>query len=136
MNKFIGIGNLVRDVELRQTSNGTSYLFNTIAIRNNYKNANGEYDSEFINIQVWRSTAEYLSKYAGKGMRIAIEGRLTTRTYEREDGTKGYSTEVICDSVELLGNRRQQEETQTEEKQEDIYQDFGEQITIDDDFLE
>lgn len=136
MNKFIGIGNLVRDVELRQTSNGTSYLFNTIAIRNNYKNANGEYDSEFINIQVWRSTAEYLSKYAEKGMRIAIEGRLATRTYEREDGTKGYSTEVICDSVELLGNRRQQEETQTEEKQEDIYQDFGEQITIDDDFLE
>ena len=105
MNKFIGIGNLCKDIELRETSNGRAYISNTIAIKNDFKNADGKYDSEFINIQVWGRSAEYLSKYAEKGTKIAVEGRINTRSYDKSDGTKGYKTDIVCNSVELLGSK-------------------------------
>lgn len=108
MNKFFGIGRLVRDLELRQTNSGRVCLQNTIAIKNDYKNANDEYGTEFVNIQAWGKTAEYLNNYATKGMKVAVEGRLTTRDYDKADGTKGYVTEVVCNSVELLEKRSEQ----------------------------
>ena len=70
MNKIILSGNLVKEVELRNTPNGTSVIQNTIAVRNDYKNAKGEYDSEFINIVAWKQTADYISKYASKGNKV------------------------------------------------------------------
>ena len=138
MNKFIGIGNLCRDIELRSTNSGKSYLQNSIAIRNDYKNADGEYDSEFINIVVWGKTAEFLVQYAQKGTKVAVEGRLTNRLYDKADGTKGYITEIVCNSVELLSSKSQntQVEKQIEQESSDPYKEFGEQIEIDDNFLE
>lgn len=137
MNKFFGIGNLCRDVELKITNSGKSYLQNSIAIKNDYKNANGEYDSEFINIVVWGKTAEFLVQYAQKGMKVAVEGRLTNRSYDKEDGTRGYITEIVCNSVELLSNISQKStEQQIEQDETDPYKEFGEQIEIDDNFLE
>ena len=102
MNKFIGVGRIVKEPELKSTNSGKSYMQNTIAIRNDYKSINGEYESEFINIVLWNKTAEYLSNYGYKGCLIAIDGRLTTRSYDKEDGSKGYITEVVVDKVELL----------------------------------
>ena len=64
MNKVILIGNICHNIEIRYTANNIAVLQNSIAVRNDFKNANGEYESEFINIVVWRQTAEFLSKYA------------------------------------------------------------------------
>ena len=137
MNKFIGIGNLCRDIELKTTNSGKSYLQNSIAIRNDYKNTDGEYDSEFINIVVWGKTAEFLVQYAQKGMKVAVEGRLTNRSYDKADGTRGYITEIVCNSVELLSNISQKStEQQIEQDETDPYKEFGEQIDIDDNFLD
>lgn len=139
MNKFVGIGNICKDIELKSTNSGKYVLQNSIAIRNDFKNANGEYGSEFVNIVVWGSTAEYMSKYAHKGMKIAIEGRIQTRDYDKSDGTKGYITEVVCNNVELLEritNKEEVQEENTTEQSSNPFEEFGEQITIDDDFLE
>lgn len=136
MNKFLGTGNICKDIELKSTNSGKNVLQNTIAIRNDYKNANGEYDSEFVNIVVWGNTAEYMQKYAHKGMKIAVEGRLQTRSYDKADGTKGYVTEVVCNSVELLEKiNKNEEQENTEEVTTDIFEEFGNSVEIDDDFL-
>ena len=139
MNKVILTGRLTRDIEVEMTSTNKMYVKNSIAVKNDFKNADGNYDSEFINIVVWGNTADYLGKYAEKGLRVAVEGRLTTRSYDKADGTKGYVTEVVCNNVELLDNKKDkvEENTPTEETQEsDPYAEFGEQIDIDDNFLE
>ena len=86
MNKFIGIGRLTNNIELKQTNSGKYYVKNSLAIKNDFKNSNGEYDTEFVNIVVWGKSAEILCNYSTKGMLIAIEGRLTTRDYDKNDG--------------------------------------------------
>ncbi len=106
MNKFIGVGNLTKDGELRSTESGKSVYNNSLAMKNDFKNKDGEYDSEFINFNAWGSTAEYLSKYAKKGNKILIEGRIATRSYDAQDGTKRYVTEVIVSNVELLAYKK------------------------------
>lgn len=142
MNKFIGIGRLTKEIELRETNSGRSVVSNTIAIKNDFKNANGEYDSEFVNIQVWGKTAEFLAQYAQKGMLVGIEGRVTTRSYDDADGNKRYVTEVICNSVELLEKKSQLANATTEEEVEetteetDPYAEFGDEIDVTDNFLE
>ena len=134
MNKVILIGNICHNMEIRYTANNIAVLQNSIAVRNEFKNANGEYESEFVNIVVWKQTAEFLNKYANKGSKIAVEGRLTTRNYEKQDGTRGYITEVVADKVELLENKKSDNEVKIKEEkkeddklQEDIYKKFGEE---------
>lgn len=129
MNKVILCGNLCKEVELRNTTNGTSVLQNTIAVKNDYKNANGEYDSEFINIVAWKQTAEYISKYASKGNKVLVEGKLRNRSYDKQDGTKGYVTEVIVEKVELLTFKKEEKPVVEEKKNIDqAYIDFGNEI--------
>ena len=132
MNKFIGIGRLTKDIELRCTTSGKSVVSNTIAIKNDFKNVNGEYDSEFINIQVWGKTAEFLSQYAKKGSLICIEGRIATRDYDDSNGNKRYVTEVICNSVEFLEKKN----SQSNDEDINIYDEDDDSVLIDDDFLD
>lgn len=137
MNRFVGIGHICKDIELKSTNSGKCVLQNSIAIRNDYKNANGEYDSEFVNIVVWGNTAEYMQKYAHKGMKIAVEGRLQTRSYDKADGTKGYVTEVVCNSVELLEKiNRSEEQENAEGTTTDPFEEFGNSVEIDENFLD
>lgn len=137
MNRFVGIGNICKDIELKSTNSGKYVLQNSIAIRNDYKNANGEYDSEFVNIVVWGNTAEYMQKYAHKGMKIAVEGRLQTRSYDKADGTKGYVTEVVCNNVELLEKiNRSEEQENIAEPTTDPFEEFGNSVEIDENFLD
>ena len=91
MNRVCLIGRLTKDTELRATPNGTYTTSNTIAVNRNFKNANGEYDADFINIVAWRNTAEFLCKYAKKGSLVGCEGRIQTRTYEDTDGKKTFN---------------------------------------------
>lgn len=142
MNKVILVGNLCKDVEVRVTPSGTSVVRNSIAVKNNFKNSEGEYDTEFISIVAWRNTAEILKKYTNKGSKILVEGRLTNRTYDKDDGTRGYISEVVTERIELLGSKQKEDvtpydfEPQEQEKNYDPFADFGSTVVIDDDFLD
>lgn len=118
MNKFIGVGNLTKDGEFRSTESGKSVYNNSLAMRNDFKNKDGEYDAEFINFNAWGSTAEYLKKYAKKGNKVLIEGRIATRSYDAQDGTKRYVTEVIVSNVELLTYKKDDAEIDTPDEVE------------------
>ena len=141
MNKIIITGNLCKDIELRYTNSNIAVLQNTVAVKNDFKNADGEYDSEFINIVVWRQTAEFLNNYADKGSKVLVEGRLTTRSYDKQDGTKGYVTEVVAEKVELLDAKKKENATNekqdasVQEKQGDPFKEFGSEIVLTDDDL-
>ena len=137
MNKFIGIGRLTNNIEIKQTSNGKNYIKNSIAIKNDFKNSDGEYGTEFINIVIWGKTAEIIGTYATKGTLISIEGRLTTRDYEKNDGTKGYISEIICEKVKILDSKKKDTNKDNSNSDEyDPYSEFGESVDIDDNFLE
>lgn len=114
MNKFIGVGNLTKEGELRSTESGKIIYSNSLAMRNDFKNKDGEYDTEFINFSAWGTTAEYLKKYAKKGNKVLIEGRISTRSYDKQDGSKAYITEVIAKKVELLTYKKEETTTQNE----------------------
>ena len=105
MNKVIMIGNLVADPEARTTQSGKSVATFRIGVRRNFSNAQGVYESDFFSCQAWGNTAEYVRKYMAKGSRVAVEGRLQNRSYDAQDGSKRYVTEIICDRVEGLQSR-------------------------------
>lgn len=136
MNKIIITGNLCKDIDLKYTPSNIAVVQNTVAVRNDFKNVNGEHDSEFINIVVWRQAAEFLSKYAAKGSKVLVEGRLTNRSYDKQDGTKGYITEVVAEKIELLnspaksGNNEQKPDEKIVE-QNDPFKEFGNEVQLD-----
>ena len=139
MNKVILTGNLVKDLELKYTNNNKAVLQNTIAVRNDFKNANGEYESQFINIEVWNKTAEFLNKYAGKGSKVLVEGKIVTRNYTAQDGTKRYVTNVAVEKAELLDTKKQEPTPVKEQKEEtpvnDPFKDFSQEVVINDEDL-
>ena len=104
MNKVILMGRLARDPELRSTPNGVSVCTFALAVSRRFKNANGEYDADFINCVAWRQTAEFISKNFTKGRMLGVAGSLQTRSYDK-DGQKRYVTEVSVDEAYFAGDR-------------------------------
>ena len=105
MNKVILIGRLTKDPELRTIASGNATTSFTIAVNRNFTNQNGEREADFINCVAWRKQAENIAKYCTKGSQVAVEGRIQTRNYDAQDGTKRYVTEVIADNVTFLSSR-------------------------------
>lgn len=105
MNKVILIGRLARDPEMRTTPSGVATTSFTIAVQRNYANAQGDREADFISCVAWRKQAENIAKYCSKGSQVAVDGRIQTRNYDAQDGTKRYVTEVIADNVSFLGGR-------------------------------
>ena len=105
MNKVILIGRLARDPEMRTTPSGVATTSFTIAVQRNYANAQRDREADFISCVAWRKQAENIAKYCSKGSQVAVEGRIQTRNYDAQDGTKRYVTEVIADNVSFLGGR-------------------------------
>ena len=101
-NKVILVGNLTADPELKQTTQGTSVCSFGIAV-NRKMAKNGECD--FINIQAWRQTADFIAKYFKKGNPILVCGQLQTRTWTDSQGNKRYATEVVADEVSFVGSK-------------------------------
>lgn len=102
MNKILLTGNIVRDIELRYSENKIAIVQNTIAVKNEYKNQDGEYDSQFIDFTAFKNNAEYLNKYAKKGCKILIEGKIANNNYQKQDGTQVKSYKIIAEKIELL----------------------------------
>ena len=101
-NRVILIGRLTRDPELRYTANGSAVASFALAVDRNFRSANGERETDFINIVAWRNLGERCSEYLSKGKLAAVEGRLQIRSYEGQDGIKRTVAEVVADDVRFL----------------------------------
>ena len=106
LNKVMLIGNIVSDPETKTTPNGQNVTSFRLATNRRWKNKQtGELqeDAQFHNIVAWGALSDVISKYAGKGKKVYVEGRLTHRSYDGQDGQKKYWTEVVAESIILLG---------------------------------
>lgn len=121
VNKVILLGNLGRDPEVKHLDNGKAVANFSIATSENYKNKQGERvtNSEWHNIVLWSPLAEIAEKYLKKGSHVYVEGKLTTRSYDK-DGEKRYVTEVVGRELTLLGGKSQQQEGHTQEVAQEI----------------
>ena len=105
MNKAILIGRLTRDPELRTTSNtGVSVCTFTVAV-DRRRSRDREQQADFIPVVVWREQGENCAKYLRKGSQVGVCGSIQTRSYDAQDGSKRYVTEVIADEVQFLSSR-------------------------------
>lgn len=104
MNKAILIGNLTRDPEYSVLQSGIAKCTFTLAVQRRFANASGVREADFLTIVCWRQLADLCHKYLIKGRKCAVEGSIQTRSYDAQDGTKRYVTEIIADSVEFLSS--------------------------------
>ena len=118
MNKWYGIGNLTKDVELLMTTSGVYVAKFTIAVQRKYSNENGEKETDFINCIAWRKLAENLNKYCKKGDKIAVVGEIQIRSYDAKDGSKRYVTEIVADEIEFINTKKV--EVKEEEQPQEI----------------
>lgn len=108
LNQVVIVGRLVRDPELKETENNKKMTHITLAVPRGYKNADGEYETDFIDCVLWTGVAETTTEYCHKGDLIGVKGRLQTSSYEK-DGEKKYVTNVIAEKVTFLTTKRSDE---------------------------
>ena len=131
---------MTKDSELRFTENEKKVGNFTLAINRDYKNTNGEYETDFINCVVFGEQAETLNKYTQKGDLIGVQGRLQTRNYEDREGKKHYITEVLVNKIQFLSTKNSQKNENNVESS-DPYVEMGnkveanQQFEISDDML-
>ena len=101
LNKTILLGRITQDLELKQTPSGVSVLSFTVAVDRSYTKGE-EKQSDFISCVAWKQTAEFISRYFGKGRMIAVEGNIKTGSYQNKNGETVYTTDVVADRVEFL----------------------------------
>ena len=104
MNHFVGIGRLTRDPEVRYTQSGKACAKFTLAV-DRRRSGDGNQQADFIQCVAWEKTAEVISQYCTKGKKIAVEGRIQTRSYDANDGTKRYVTEVVVNNMEFCDSK-------------------------------
>lgn len=102
LNQTVIVGRLVHEPELRETETGRKVTNITLAVPRNFKNREGEYDTDFISCTLWQGIAENTVSYVEKGDLLGIKGRLQTRAIELDDETKRHSVEVIAEKITFL----------------------------------
>lgn len=107
LNKVILCGRLTADPELKQTGNGISVVSFSLAVNRRYKNANGQYDADFINCTAWRQTAEFISRFFKKGSSLCVCGSIQTRKWTDQQGQNRYMTEVVVDDAMFVDSRNE-----------------------------
>lgn len=110
INRFVGTGRLTADPKFRTTPSGVSIANFTLAVNRNFTNAQGERESDFINIVVFRKQAENVNNYLSKGSLAGVDGRIQSRSYDNNEGKRVFVTEIVADSVQFLepkGNNNQ-----------------------------
>lgn len=155
MNRVCLVGRITAKPELRYTGSNIPYTRFSLAVNRTFNNAQGEREADFINIIVWRRQAENIVNYLDKGSQVSIDGRIQTGSYTDKDGNKRYTTDVVADNVQFLDSRRSAEQrtstptpydyqdapTQSAPQNnvdiaDDPFADFGDNVSIDDNFLE
>lgn len=105
MNKVILIGRLAADPECRTTQSGIAQCTLRLAVQRRFADKDGKHESDFFTVVCWRQTAEFAARFLSKGRKVAVEGSLQTRSYDAQDGSKRYVTEVIADNVEFCDSK-------------------------------
>lgn len=126
INNVVLIGRLTKDVELRKTQNGKSVTSFTLAV-NRTGAQDGQQDCDYINCIAWGKTADIMAQYLNKGSLIGIEGRIQTRTYQK-DNRNVYVTEVLVNTLHFLETKKtqtQQQTTQPVQQQTPPFDDNG-----------
>lgn len=145
MNKTFSLGNLTDAPELRKTSSGKSYTSFSLAVN---RMQGEERKTDYLNIVAWERTAENICKYCVKGSKLLVEGRIQNRTYQAQDGTRKFATEIVAEKVVFVGSKSEasaqksdsvdfpkgepigEPEKKAEEPKEDPFKEFGEEVTI------
>lgn len=110
MNRVVMIGNLTKDPELSETPGGIKVCRFSIAVQRRFPNAEGNREADFFNVIAWRGLAESVSKYLVKGSKAGVTGSVQTRSYDAQDGSKRYVTEIIAEEVEFLSQRKTEDD--------------------------
>ena len=140
LNRIVLIGRLVRDPELRYTSNGTPVSNFTLAVQRNYTNQQGERDVDFIKIVTWRKLAETCAHHLGKGRLVAVEGSLQIRNSKSEkDGRTYINPEVVADNVRFLdwpddNNNRSGQNNFDQNVEDTDFEEDSDDFDVDDEF--
>lgn len=123
MNHVALVGRLTKDPELRTVGDRRVMSSFTLAVNRAFKNQQGEIEADFILCSIWGKTAENTARHCGKGSLIGISGRIQTRTYEREDRSRAYVTEIVGDDVRFLITKKPSGQTgaETERKQAEAH---------------
>lgn len=143
INNVVLVGRLTKDPDLRYTANGTAVASFTLAVKRDFKNTNGDQESDFINCVIWRKSAETLANTVRKGHQIGVTGRIQTRNYENQQGKKVFVTEVVAENFNYLEKREGKSNNGRSQNQSNNQQNFdrdndpfsGSSIDISDDDL-
>ena len=146
MNRVVLVGRLTRDPEMRTTASGINQTRFSLAVNRRPPNQNGEREADFISCIAWRGTAEAIAKYLTKGRELAVEGSIRTGSYDAQDGTKRYTTDVVVDNFTFIGsgansagtsyqNSSDSSNIATTDISEDPFKDFGDEVALSDDDL-
>lgn len=155
MNRVMLIGRLTAKPELKYTGSNIPFARFSVAVNRTFSNQNGQREADFINIIIWRKQAENVCNFLDKGSLVSVEGRLQTGSYDDKDGNKRYTMDVVADSVQFLESRGQAQnrsnyssnnnvtpydyqETPSNNVnvEDDPFADFGDSVSIDDNFLD
>ncbi|AID02864.1 MULTISPECIES: single-stranded DNA-binding protein [Staphylococcus] len=107
INRVVLVGRLTKDPEYRTTPSGVSVATFTLAVNRTFTNAQGEREADFINCVVFRKQADNVNNYLFKGSLAGVDGRIQSRSYENQEGRRVFVTEVVCDSVQFLEPKNQ-----------------------------
>lgn len=120
LNQFVGVGRLVAKPEVKESENGKKYINYTVAVPRSYKNADGEYETDFLDVVSFGQVAESTAEYCQKGDVIGVKGRIETSTYENEKGEKKKTTQIIADKVSFLSSSKEKSDDVEKESDDDL----------------
>lgn len=120
MNQFWAVGRLVAQPEAKESENGKKYMNFTIAVPRSYKNADGEYETDFIDVVTFGQIADTTAEYCKKGDMIGVKGRVETSVYENESGEKKKTTQIIADRITFLSSSKIKDDENVKESEDDL----------------
>lgn len=121
LNRIVIMGRMTKDPELRRTGSGVAVTSFTLAVDRDFKGQNGERETDFIDCNAWRGTAEFIAKHLGKGRNVVVEGRLQMREWTDRDGNKRKSAEVVADNV-YFADSKKSETAPAPQEFEEVYE--------------
>lgn len=119
VNQIVLVGRIAIAPETRVTESGKKYATLTLAVPRNYKNINGEYDTDFLDCTLWSSVAESTTEYCNTGDMIGVKGRIQTRIIESPDGIKRKKTEIVAEKVTFLTSSPNHKKTSNDDDSSD-----------------
>ena len=120
LNQYVGVGRLVAEPSVKETEDGKQVSNITIAVPRSYKNENGEYDTDFVDVVLWNGIAENTAEYCHKGDIIGVKGRIQTSNYETEDGEKRKSTQIVAEKITFLSSSKDKKDDLETTKDDDM----------------